>query len=294
MDRTKPPKNSGNAGELSRNDDASHRSQLAARQMQIKPPKIKRQWLRDAAIISLFFSVFLGAVGPFGDYLTIPVLNRVAAWTSIGMSGFLVYASALYLLERFAPAIPWLASQIVTALAGGLILTPIALRLDQMIAGDLSDDLIAGYFVVATIGIVYLTLYEIVRLGRQRTNSEPAGMLSLSETGVDESATPLFLRHLPDHLVGPVICLFKEDHYLRVYTEVGDSLIRFRISDAVSEMENVAGLQTHRSWWVADGAVVRAKRKSSGGGEATLKNGLIVPIARGRVQEAQMAGWFDR
>ena len=42
-----------------------------------------------------------------------------------------------------------------------------------------------------------------------------------------------------------------EDHYVRVFTDAGESLILLRLSDAMAEVRDVPGLQIHRSHWVA-------------------------------------------
>ena len=82
-----------------------------------------------------------------------------------------------------------------------------------------------------------------------------------------------------------------EDHYLRVHTDAGDELITARFGDAMDELANAAGFQTHRSWWVAADAIEDVKWLR-GRGEATLKCGLKVPISRSNAAPLKAAGWF--
>lgn len=70
-----------------------------------------------------------------------------------------------------------------------------------------------------------------------------------------------------------------EDHYLRVHTSIGDELILMRLSDALRELEPVAGLQTHRSWWVAFNAV-KVRRYKHGKSSLILKSNVTVPVSR--------------
>jgi DNA-binding LytR/AlgR family response regulator len=52
-----------------------------------------------------------------------------------------------------------------------------------------------------------------------------------------------------------------------------------RLSDAMGELHNEVGAQTHRSWWVAKKAV---DDLSKGDGRATLilSNGVSAPVGR--------------
>jgi DNA-binding LytR/AlgR family response regulator len=82
-----------------------------------------------------------------------------------------------------------------------------------------------------------------------------------------------------------------EDHYLRLHTSLGQDLILMRLSDAVAELEGLEGAQTHRSWWVAKGAVTGTERLD-GRAVLTLKDGAEVPVSRGFARELRAAGWF--
>jgi hypothetical protein len=82
-----------------------------------------------------------------------------------------------------------------------------------------------------------------------------------------------------------------EDHYLRVHTDAGDELITARFSDALIELAGLAGYQTHRSWWVAAGAI-EAVRWRRGRGELRLETGLTVPVSRTYTRDLKREGWF--
>jgi len=88
-----------------------------------------------------------------------------------------------------------------------------------------------------------------------------------------------------------LIAVEAEDHYLRVHTDAGEELITLRFSDALAELARDAGYQTHRSWWVAAGAI-EAVRWRRGRGELRLASGLTVPVSRTHSAALKREGWF--
>ena len=80
-----------------------------------------------------------------------------------------------------------------------------------------------------------------------------------------------------------------EDHYLRVHTNLGEELILMRLADAVRELDGAAGVQVHRSWWVAKDGVSDARR-DNGKLVLVLKNGTDVPVSRTYQAAAKDAG----
>ncbi|MNC82399.1 LytTr DNA-binding domain protein [compost metagenome] len=68
-----------------------------------------------------------------------------------------------------------------------------------------------------------------------------------------------------------------------------------RLSDALAELEGLEGAQTHRSWWVAKGAVASIAR-GDGRAALTLEGGpdsdLIAPVSRRYARALREAGWW--
>ena len=98
------------------------------------------------------------------------------------------------------------------------------------------------------------------------------------------SPPPRLIERLPARLRAELIAIGVEDHYVRVFTRVGDTLLLMRLSDAIAETQGVEGLQVHRSWWVACAAITSIEPR---GRTALLKldTGLTVPVARRRIAE---------
>lgn len=87
-----------------------------------------------------------------------------------------------------------------------------------------------------------------------------------------------FLSRLPDHIGENLICLQMEDHYLRATTLHGEALVLVRFRDALNELTEYAGLQVHRSWWVATQEIVKFSRKGRRT-ELLMSNGVRVPVS---------------
>ncbi|RYF92143.1 MAG: LytTR family transcriptional regulator [Caulobacteraceae bacterium] len=96
---------------------------------------------------------------------------------------------------------------------------------------------------------------------------------------VEPAPASRFFTRLPARLGTDLLCLQMEDHYVRAHTAVGSDLILMRMRDAVAELDALPGLQVHRSWWVAAGAVA-GHRKDDRRLTLVLTNGLEVPVAR--------------
>jgi hypothetical protein len=57
---------------------------------------------------------------------------------------------------------------------------------------------------------------------------------------------------LPANLRGGEIwALEAEEHYTKIHTSKGNTLLLMRFSDAITEMDPQPGLQVHRSFWVS-------------------------------------------
>jgi DNA-binding LytR/AlgR family response regulator len=97
---------------------------------------------------------------------------------------------------------------------------------------------------------------------------------------------PAFLDRLPRDLGRDVLALQAQDHYLRVTTRAGSSLILYRFSDALREMEAVDGLRAHRSHWVAR-ATVRRLVARNGRHFLLLDNGERIPVSRTYLEQVR-------
>ena len=88
------------------------------------------------------------------------------------------------------------------------------------------------------------------------------------------------LLRLPAVIGHDVIALQAEDHYVRVHTRHGNALVLGSLSEAAADLERsgIEGQRTHRSWWVANGAVT-AQHKRGRQLYLQLVNGIEAPVS---------------
>lgn len=99
-----------------------------------------------------------------------------------------------------------------------------------------------------------------------------------------------FLQRLPVKFhSADLYAIASEDHYLRVYTSLGDDLILMRLADAERELSGANGARVHRSWWIAKSGITDEKKKD-GRSLLILPNGTEVPVSRGYRAKAKDAG----
>ena len=82
-----------------------------------------------------------------------------------------------------------------------------------------------------------------------------------------------------------------EDHYVRVHTMLGSALVLMRLRDAMALMGETEGMQVHRSWWVARGAVEAVLREGRNI-RLRLPRGIEAPVARAQVSALRDARWI--
>lgn len=136
---------------------------------------------------------------------------------------------------------------------------------------------------------VFVVCFAVMCL-RQLAWAEPVVVVATPEAPEDPLAA--FRQRLSaKRRAAALIAVEAEDHYLRVHTDAGDELITARFGDALAELRDAPGFQTHRSWWVAADAIDEVTWRR-GRGEAKLKCGLTVPISRSNAGPLKAAGWF--
>ncbi len=105
----------------------------------------------------------------------------------------------------------------------------------------------------------------------------------------DLSDTALYQKLSAPLQQADLLALSAEDHYIKVHTSGGSTLILMRLSDAIIELEPF-GLKVHRSWWVARAAVAK-QEKMAGKILLTLNNGTQVPVSQSYMKQVQQENW---
>lgn len=252
---------------------------------------LARRILIDLAIMSAI-GVVLALVGPFGTFAA-PLALRLIFWPGVIWLGYAVYAPIDALARRLSPVLQlpaWglrIAGVLLASLPMSVAVWVLPSLPDAAPAPDLTTAL-THYFSVALIGAIVTVLTTLLR----RAEVEPMGIETTTyPVTTTRAVPPRFLDRLPAHLGTDLLALEMEDHYVRAHTALGSELVLLRMRDAVAELDEIAGEQVHRSWWVARGAVADVKRDGRNV-RLVLDNGLEAPVSRANLQPLKDAGWF--
>jgi len=145
----------------------------------------------------------------------------------------------------------------------------------------------------------FIYVFGIPRLGQQAKKRPLPVADSEASTVADappkpaDTTTPVpsgaavLLEKLPPHLGTNIVALKAEEHYTRIYTDKGETLVLMRFSDAVALLGELGGVQTHRSYWV-NTACVESYIKDGRNSHIHMKTGVDIPVSRSyrlKVQE---------
>ncbi|MFC5371871.1 LytTR family DNA-binding domain-containing protein [Brevundimonas faecalis] len=243
-----------------------------------------RDYLRGL-IVAVVAGVFLAVSGAFGSGDT-PLTQRLAYWISMLVVGGIWGHVCGAIVTRFIDqdARPWAVTAALTALITGPLTLGVWAATGLFFSGRLFPLAVLIDFLPPVALITAAVSAINVFLGRERPVETHAA--------APGAAPARFLDRLPPKLRGArLIAVQAEDHYLRLHTDRGSDLILMRLSDALTELEGLEGAQTHRSWWVAKGAVAAVAR-GDGRAALTLHGDLTAPVSRRYAKALREAGWW--
>ncbi len=250
---------------------------------------------RRGYIMSIVIGALMAILAPLQTD-NIPFWPRLAYWLILMVSGATIGLGVTEMVERWGRLRrwPWIEVPVIGVLIA-LPLTLIVMGAGTMFFGAAA----AGVFrfsynfgVTALISIAITALGHLLHtkndapLIEQPYQPAPTDIVTAPEPNRFAARLPMPMRNLR------LIALQAEDHYLRVHMEGGQStLILMRLSDAISELPQGIGEQTHRSWWVAKDAV-RKIAKAEGRATLTLKSDIEAPVSRSFYKALGDAGWL--
>jgi DNA-binding LytR/AlgR family response regulator len=234
-----------------------------------------RLWATFAIVVAIFV-----ATGPSGTLQEMGLAEGVAFWTLLHATTWAVAISintigeiamrdhisnALTLLTINAViATPFVAAAVELIRWSWLGLSPTALSYGSQFA------------VCLPLSILFSLLTHMTMSAAPTAPMSPQP--ALPSKAVSKAPPPLLSRLRPD-IRAPILHLTVEDHYTVVTTTRGRQLVLLRFSDALRELGDIDGLQTHRSHWVAT-SHVEGVEKSGSRVVVKLKSGAIVPVSR--------------
>jgi hypothetical protein len=249
-----------------------------------KTPLLLRRAVAEIGLL-MATGIFLGVLGPFGTAER-DILSRMAYWPTVIVGGGVIGIAIDALVWRRVGGF-WLRlaadSLLMTAPVTALVWVVSGLMLGPQSSQPHLQSL---FFQVFVISFAVMALRQLAWRG---VWTERAAAPAEPETIDPPNA---FRRRLSaKRRAARLLAVEAEDHYLRVHTDAGDELITARFSDALQELGGLAGYQTHRSWWVAAGAI-EAVRWRRGRGELRLATGLTAPVSRTHTAVLKREGWF--
>jgi LytTr DNA-binding domain len=270
---------------------------------------LDRQQLATLLGPPLFAGLVLGANQTrAGAFLSWPL--SIGYWIAISVATWLLFAAATQVarlvLRPWSPPrwATWFVGAIVGSLAARPAIYEIATLFRPLMDGPALRQMPPA---TLTLGFVsyYITNWSVIiamwmlaswAADRWRAHSvrNAEGATAPDTIAVQSGITsrPVgFLGRLPPALGRDVLALQSEDHYVRVFTRLGDTLILTSFSDAIETLglNGLAGQRVHRSWWIADGAVSESGthgRRSF----ARLANGIEVPISQTYRETTRLSG----
>jgi hypothetical protein len=246
-------------------------------------------------------TILLTLIGPFGTFTDLALPWRGLYWTAAILCGFMILEPTIYRVLHLANRRNWHwpSALAISVLVAAVPLTAAIVLLEALMRHPPEPafmPLATYYFYVLAITVLVggvPTLWELYRHGLltppQPEPPAPSASPERTPTAPEPPGSRL-LNRLPAERRGAVLALSMEDHYVRVFTDAGDSLVLLRLSDAMVEVQDVAGLQIHRSHWVASHAVARTERLPDGRIRLHLVNGLILPVSRSFARAVREAG----
>lgn len=232
--------------------------------------------------VALLAAAFMALAGPFGTWQE-PLIERLGFWVlGIGASGLVALA-----LDHPLRRVVWLrvrpgvrALLIVALIVGpaGLLASVAAAALQRspinwpIYFRTLPQILLVG------LGLVLLLRFPTHR-GRGAVESAASddptldGLLSLKFSGAR------------------LLALEAQDHYVRVHTDRGASLVLMAFETALAKVAHLDGRRIHRSWWVARFAIAGVER-GDGRATLTLQGGALAPVSRRYARSLRSEGWY--
>ncbi len=260
-----------------------------------------RRW-QGALFSPRFWGMFLtvgaiiGVIGPFGTFDELSLVPRLGYWLALVFITFMTGYTVIGLVIAYVLGSRWphgLRLAVAGAMAG-LPVTAVVVLFNGLLHGELESP--AGIVRLAveccSIAAAISFLFGLVDGYQADGGTAAAGDAGTAPAAVPEPGIrrPRILDRLPPNLRGRLSHLSVQDHYVDVRTDKGGTLVLMRLADAIAETEGVAGLQIHRSHWVALEGIEKAVRRD-GRLLLRMRDGTELPVSRTFAPAVREAGF---
>lgn len=230
------------------------------RSMQFTPRQRSSLGKWRSILAAVPVGLLLGFAGPFGTYPVLPTSTRYAFWLGSAVVGVVlaVAAEASLPLTRLRPGAVRIG--VVAAVSALPMTFVVAWAMSLVQPGRFFTPLQLPALFAAVAAVQLLVVYAMTIAAPVADHTAASGPASVVPKPTPEAIPAAFpsalLSRLPPEIGSDIIALETEDHYLRVHTVGGTTLILMRMADAVALLDPRLGAQVHRRWWVAQTAVV--------------------------------------
>lgn len=251
----------------------------------MRQPKLRRGG--RLLLAALLIGLLLGFLGPFGSYPAYSRTVRYAFWLGLTLAGVGSAAASDQLLSRRKIASGQLRIAVLALLSAIPMTFVVAWTLVLLQPGRGIGPTQLPLLFVAVAAVQLLLVYVTVVVVPGQNPAAPPAALTDPDAGQALSAPAPSQPGYPDALLSripaardrTIFALETEDHYLRVHTDKGSTLVLMRMADAVAMLSPALGAQVHRRWWVASAAVADI-RTSGGRTLLSLVDGRTIPVGR--------------
>jgi hypothetical protein len=231
-------------------------------------------------------ALFMAGVGAF-DAIPAAFPVRAVYWLTTVVGGGVIAA----LIEPWLVVVPGLTARPSARAVAQIVVMTFPITLLVWVVSALMTgapfDLRHGLILFPRVLMVDIVVVLLAGILRKASRPAPAGD---TRPIAHQPANPLADRLEPRFARAALIAVETEDHYLRIHTTAGQSLIYLSFTDALPALAGADGMRVHRSWWVARGAVDRVRWRG-GRGEVLLANGVCAPVSRSYAAEVRRANW---
>jgi hypothetical protein len=210
-------------------------------------------------LVATVVGLLLGLAGPFGTYPAFPTATRYAFWLGTTAAGVMAAAAA----DAALPGSGSRAGQFriaAVALVSALPMTFLVAWIMSLVQPGrffTPQQLPVLFVCVAAVQllVVFATTSIAPAADRAEASDRAPALPEPGAVAIPAAFPAALLSRLPPEIGSDIIALETEDHYLRVHSAGGSTLILMRMADAVSLLDPQLGTQVHRRWWVAQAAV---------------------------------------
>lgn len=216
-------------------------------------------------------AAFLAYMSPYNASTGLGYPLAFAYWLAMMLTGGISGGLCMVVYQRFAPRVHIYATLVIGALTSAVAVTAFIALVETVFRQGIPLaylPTVYGSVLVISIGVTLIN-YLVER-----------AYTPVPEPTTDRAAHNRFLDRLPiKYRTAQLYAIMSEDHYLRVITDLGDTMILMRLSDAEQELAHTDGIRVHRSWWIARAGINDVK-KTNGRVFLTLPSGESVPVSR--------------